>query len=146
MKKNNYKKPGALAPGFKNKLIKILQAAGSRPQAASRAGGPAGGKLHLTSMGFYGTTNYDSGLPTMPRQTTLENTRATRPRHIGAHEILSRWRIAPVPKKKEHEAKRTTIRSCLFSIKKIKATGRRRQATGSRLQAAGGRQQAVTDL
>jgi len=48
-------------------------------------------------------------------------------------------RIAPVPKKKEHEAKRTTIRSCLFSIKKIKATG-------SRLQAAGSRQQAVTDL
>tara|TARA_R110001592_G_scaffold245205_3_gene506570 strand:+ start:1231 stop:1488 length:258 start_codon:yes stop_codon:yes gene_type:complete len=45
VKKNNYKKPGALAPGFKNKLIKILQAAGSRPQAASRAGGPAGGKL-----------------------------------------------------------------------------------------------------
>tara|TARA_R110002072_G_scaffold49606_1_gene134612 strand:- start:223 stop:465 length:243 start_codon:yes stop_codon:yes gene_type:complete len=28
VKKNNYKKPGALAPGFKNKLIKILRAQG----------------------------------------------------------------------------------------------------------------------
>ena len=91
-------------------------------------------------MGFYGTTNYDSGLPKKPQQTALENTRATRPLHIGAPETLDRWRIAPVPRKiVEHEAKRTTIRSCLFSIKKIKATG-------SRLQAAGSRQQAVTDL
>jgi len=28
VKKNNYKKPGALAPDFKNKLIKILRAQG----------------------------------------------------------------------------------------------------------------------
>jgi len=82
------------------------QAAGRRQQAASRAGGPAGGKLHLTSMGFYGTTNYDSGLPTMPRQTILENTRATRPWHIGAHETLSRLGVLPpYPKKKNTKRK-----------------------------------------
>ena len=95
----------------------------------------------MTSMGFYGTTNHDSGLPKKPQQTALENTRATRPLHIGAPETLDRWRIAPVPRKiVEHEAKRTTIRSCLFSIKRLKL-----QAAGYRRQAAGSRQSRISD-
>ena len=123
---------------LKNKLIKKQQATSNKLQASSNKQSlsktlppPSGGGkslLNLTGMGFYGITIYDFGLPTMPRQTILENTRATRPWHIGAHETLSRWRIAPVPKKKEHEAKRTTIRSCLFSIKKLKAKSLKLQA------------------
>jgi len=92
----------------------------------------------LTSMGFYGTTNYDSGLPKKPQQTALENTRATRPLHIGAPETLDRWRIAPVHIASTRSEKDNNP-ELSFSIKKIKATG-------GRLQAAGSRQQAVTDL
>ena len=94
---------------LKNKLIKKQQATSNKLQASSNKQSlsktlppPSGGGkslLNLTGMGFYGITIYDFGLPTMPRQTILENTRATRPWHIGAHETLSRWRIAPVPKK-----------------------------------------------
>jgi len=35
VKKNNYKKPGAKAPGFKNKLIKKQQAKSLKLQATS---------------------------------------------------------------------------------------------------------------
>ena len=101
---------------LKNKLIKKQQATSNKLQASSNKQSlsktlppPSGGGkslLNLTSMGFYGTTNYDSGLPTMPRQTILENTRATRPWHIGAHETLSRLGVLPpYPKKKNTKRK-----------------------------------------
>ena len=101
---------------LKNKLIKKQQATSNKLQASSNKQSlsktlppPSGGGkslLNLTGMGFYGITIYDFGLPTMPRQTILENTRATRPWHIGAHETLSRLGVLPpYPKKKNTKRK-----------------------------------------
>ena len=95
----------------------------------------------MTSMGFYGTTNYDSGLPTMPRQTILENTRATRPWHIGAHETLSRLGVLPpYPKKKNTKRKgqQSGVVFFLSKINKPQATSLKLQATSYKLQAASG--------